>query len=105
MTSDQPNDSLIPGAEASDRRFFRQHPKRRFRLRPAWTAKIEEWSKSDLLPYRPAEGSMWWVLVTHLWLGHYTYAPFIAPHNWDPDPSETIAREFWERFVSPRRKC
>jgi len=84
----------------SDRAFFRQHPQRNFRLRPAWTAEIEDFARQGVIKRELPSDLCWWVLV-HQLVPHKARLrwPLAAPHHYYADPPEKIARKIWLRHV------
>jgi hypothetical protein len=86
----------------SDRTFFKQHPQRRFRLRPAWDVEIEDFARrSGPLPAL-REGHCWWIVVQQLRPGLRSRMPFSASHNLQLEASERAAREMW-KVACPRQ--
>jgi hypothetical protein len=87
----------------SDRLFFRQHPQRTFRLRPAWTIEIEDFARRGGISSRELpDGLCWWMLVHQLAARAVRLRmPLAAPHYWPPDPPENVARDVW-RARAPR---
>jgi len=83
----------------SDRVFFRQHPRRNFRLRPAWSVEIEDFARHGLVP-ELSSGLCWWILVYQLAHGWRMRWPFPAPHYYPPDPPEQVARDVWRTSAS-----
>jgi hypothetical protein len=82
--------------------FFQQHPRRNFRLRPAWTVEIEDLVRRGAIAGRLPEGLCWWVLVCQLVPGKVRMRwPLAAPHTSFADPPENIVRGVW-RDVVPR---
>ena len=77
--------------QASDRTFFQQHPRRNFRLRPAFTVEIEQLASDELLP----EGFCWWVVIKQIEPGIRCRWPFGAPHSLPTEVSENTARDMW----------
>jgi len=80
----------------SDRNFFEQRPRRRFRVRPAWSAEIEEFTclaviEQALLP----NGFCWWVVVHQIKPGMRIRLPLAAPHNAPTEVTEAQARRVW----------
>jgi hypothetical protein len=88
------------GACESDRAFFRQHPQRNFRLRPAWSAEIEDFARPGVIIRELPDGLCWWVIV-HQLVQHKIRLrwPLAAPHAFYPDPPETIVRDVWRKRV------
>jgi hypothetical protein len=76
----------------SDRAFFRHHPKRNFRVRPAWAAEIEAFARQGAIP-KAEPGRCWWIVVCQL-VRHQVrvHWPIVLPHDLPPDPPEHIAR-------------
>jgi hypothetical protein len=85
------------GACESDRAFFRAHPKRRFRLRPAWTAEIEDFARHGAIRRMLPDELMWWVIVHQLALGVRVRFPLSAPHHFPTEVSEADARHVWRQ--------
>jgi hypothetical protein len=81
----------------SDRAFFREHPKRRFRLRPAWTAEIEDFARHGAIWRELPDGLMWWVIVHQLTPGVRMRLPLSAPHHFPTEVSEADARHVWRQ--------
>jgi hypothetical protein len=96
--------AVATGACESDRTFFRQQPQRNFRLRPAWSAEIEDFVRHGVIVRDLPDGLCWWVVV-HQIVPHRLRArwPLAAPHHFYPDPPENVAREIWRRRV-PREQ-
>jgi len=88
------------GACESDRAFFRQHPQRNFRLRPAWAVEIEDFARKGAIERKLPDELCWWVLV-HQLIQHKIRLrwPLAAPHDFYPDPPENIARDVWRKQV------
>jgi hypothetical protein len=85
----------------SDRAFFRQHPQRSFRLRPAWSVEIEDFARrGGITPRELPDGLCWWILV-HQLIPHKIRLryPLAAPHTFFPDPPENIVRNVWRDHV------
>jgi len=88
------------GACESDRAFFRQHPQRNFRLRPAWAAEIEEFARKGAIECKLPDGLCWWILVHQLVRYKVRLRwPLSAPHDCGPDPPENMVRQVWHRRV------
>jgi hypothetical protein len=87
-------------AGESDRTFFRQHPQRNFRLRPAWAAEIEEFTRNGTIKRDLPADLCWWILV-HQIVPHKARLrwPLSAPHHYYADPPEKIVRKIWLRRV------
>jgi hypothetical protein len=88
-------------AWSSDRAFFEQHPQRRYRLRPAWDAEIEQNRLRGECTSLPA-GLCWWVAVHLIAPGVRMRQLLGAGHDLPIDPPEKVAREMFER-ACPRR--
>jgi hypothetical protein len=85
----------------SDRAFFRQHPQRNFRLRPAWSVEVEDFARrGGISPRELPDGLCWWILV-HQLVRHKIRLrwPLPAPHTFFPDPPENIVRDIWRDHV------
>jgi hypothetical protein len=82
----------------SDRIFFRQHPKRRFRLRPAWTCEIEAFARHGGRLEEPPAGLMWWISVRQIAEGVRARLLLGAPHHLPVETSEADARRIWRRL-------
>jgi hypothetical protein len=85
----------------SDRTFFRQHPQRNFRLRPAWTCEIQDFARHHhAISGKPPDGYCWWIIV-HQLVQHKIRLrwPLLAPHHFYPDPPENIVRDVWRERV------
>jgi hypothetical protein len=88
------------GACESDRAFFRQHPRRSFRLRPAWAAEIEDFARHGVIQRELPNGLCWWILVHQLVPNKVRLRwPLAASHSACPDPPEKTVREVWMRHV------
>jgi hypothetical protein len=85
---------------ASDRKFFEQHPQRKFRLRPAFAVEIEEFNRRSPLGALP-EGSCWWVAVYCIHPQARQRIPFGAPHHLPAESTEAEARKIWNRVAHP----
>jgi hypothetical protein len=94
-------DRVDAGACESDRVFFRQHPRRNFRVRPAWAAEIEEFIRQHGITSAPPQpGWCWWTLVRQLVHDRARVRSLIMfPHDAPADPPERIARDIWKRRV------
>ena len=88
------------GACESDRAFFRQHPQRNFRLRPAWAVEIEEFARKGTIERKLPDELCWWVLV-HQLIAHKVRLrwPLPGPHDFYPGPPEEIALAVWDQNV------
>jgi hypothetical protein len=84
---------------ASDRRFFKHHRGRRFRLRPAWDVEIAELVHQFGPMVPPRDGFCWWIVVQQLAPG--VRVPFTAPHHMQVDPPERGARGVWRLCCPP----
>jgi hypothetical protein len=86
----------------SDRTFFQQHPRRRFRIRPAWDAEIEDFVCHSGEP-RPAlkVGDCWWIVVHQIRPGVRSRLLFAASHTLPPEASEKDARQIWSWLCAP----
>ena len=85
----------------SDRVFFRQHPQRSFRLRPAWTIEIEDTARYDGMPNELPDGCSWWMLVHQIVRGKVRLRWLIAaPHDLQMiDPPEKVALDLWRSCI------
>src|SRR5262249_28235110 len=94
-------EAIDTGPCESDRTFFRHHPRRNFRLRPAWTVEIEDFiRRGGIKTHALPDGACWWMLVRKLaphWRVRY---PIVAPSDLFPDPPEDIARVIWHWYLS-----
>ena len=103
-----PGDALTQAVEdgpcESDRRFFKQHPARCYRLRPAWACEIAHFARADLaISARPDSAfsrelpadHCWWIAVRQVRPGARIRVPFQAPHDLPPESSEDDARGIW----------
>ena len=86
---------------ASDRAFFDQHPRRKYRLRPAWNIEMEDFDRHAGPISTPPEGGCWWVVVHEIRPGVRVRLPFIAPHHLPTESSEGDARHVWEQVCAP----
>jgi hypothetical protein len=91
---------------ASDRTFFDQHPRRRFRVRPAFDVEIEDFARHDVALQRnlPA-GLCWWVAVYHIHPGVRMRCPLAAPHDLPTEVPEEEARHVWTCACPPKWEC
>jgi hypothetical protein len=91
------------GACESDRAFFRHHPQRNFRVRPAWAAEVEEFIRQGgITSAPPRPGWCWWVSVHQLVRNKVRLRwALMLPHDAPADPPENIARQVWRRRVPP----
>jgi len=99
-------DELIDtGPCESDRTFFRHHPRRNFRLRPAWTIEIDDFiHRGGIKTHDLPDGTCWWMLVRKLaphWRVRY---PIVAPDYLFADPPEEIVHGVWRRYMPPSWK-
>jgi hypothetical protein len=85
------------GACESDRAFFREQPKRRFRLRPAWSAEIEDFARHGAITRDLPDVLIWWVIVHQLEPGIRVRFPLAAPHHFPTEVPEADARHVWRR--------
>jgi hypothetical protein len=106
MSSAELGAQVDAGACESDRAFFRQHPRRSFRLRPSWAAEIEEFARHGTVERDLPDGLCWWVIV-HQLVPHKLRMrwPLPAPHYFFPDPPEEIARKIWRDRVSRKDRA
>jgi len=89
----------------SDRAFFRQHPRRNFRLRPAWMCEIQDFARRGGVSDEPPDGFCWWILVYQLATGKIRLRlPLQAPHDNDLDPPEDVVRNVWREYAPPEWK-
>jgi hypothetical protein len=81
----------------SDRIFFRQHPKRKFRLRPAWDVELEDFSRASdgKCGYVLPDPLIWWIIVYQAKPGVRFRTPIFAPHTMPTEVSERDARAVW----------
>jgi hypothetical protein len=54
---------------SSDRNFFDQQPRRRFRIRPAFDVEIEDFARHGVIERILPEGLCWWVVVHQITSG------------------------------------
>jgi hypothetical protein len=87
---------------ASDRKFFEQHPRRKFRLRPAFAVEVEDFDRHKPLRALP-DGFCWWIAVRCLFPGARQRTPF-GSHHLPAESSESDARRIWHRVTHPRWK-
>jgi hypothetical protein len=88
-TTDFPeNDPIM----ASDRNFFEQYPQRKFRLRPAFNAEIDDLVQPGAVLLN---GCCWWALVHCIAPGARFRFLFQAPHFFETETSEATARKVW----------
>jgi len=85
---------------ASDRKFFKQHPRRKFRLRPAFAVEVEDFDRHKPLGALP-DGFCWWVVVYCIHLQARQRIPFGAPHRLPAESSESDACRIWHRVTHP----
>jgi hypothetical protein len=88
-----------PGGGAAD--SVSQHPKRNFRLRPAWTCEIDDFfRRGGISPRELPDGFCWWIIV-HQLVRHKVRLrlPLAAPHHFFPDPPENVVRDVWHDYV------
>src|SRR5215471_4427255 len=101
LSDQELGERIDAGPCESDRAFFRQHPQRNFRLRPAWAAEIEEFTRQGTIKRVLPADLCWWVLV-HQIIPHKARLrwPLSAPHHYCADLAEDFARQVWVRCVS-----
>jgi hypothetical protein len=93
-------------AMASDRTFFKQHPQRNYRIRPAWNIEVEHLARHFEDPLvAPPPDRCWWIAVRRVAPGLRARFLFHAP---DEPPSSEIpekyARRIWEYLAPPECK-
>jgi hypothetical protein len=106
-TMDRPSDTDVlrqveEAAWHSDRTFFQQHPRRRFRIRPAWDVEVEDFVRHSGEP-RPTlkAGDCWWIVVHQVRPGARSRLLFTASHTLPPEASERDARRIWSLLCAP----
>lgn len=82
---------------SSDRTFFAQHPRRQFRVRPAWDVEIEDFARAGAILRTLPDGLCWWVVVHQIQPGYRTRFPLPAPHHFPTEVPESDARRVWNR--------
>lgn len=82
---------------ASDRIFFEQHPRRSFRIRPAWDVEIEDFARHAVIQRTLPAGLCWWVAVHQVHRGFRMRFPLAAPHHFPTEVPEADARHVWNR--------
>jgi hypothetical protein len=87
---------------ADDRHFFETHPNRRYRVRLARLAEVDEFRrlKPDL-PELPDDFE-WFVAVHRYEPGVRFRQPISAPDHFDDDPPEDVARVVFLRAAGVR---
>jgi hypothetical protein len=87
----------------SDRAFFRQHPQRSFRLRPAWAAEVEQFIRFGTIIGEPKSGWCWWITVQQILANKSSRVrarcPLPLPHDAPADPPEEVAHYIWDRTL------
>lgn len=90
---------------ASDREFFKTHPQRQYRLRPAWDIELkdQEVMTGDVSPPL-CDGHCWWTIVYQVTPGVRARQCFQAPHDLPIDPPEAACRIMAKRLrkTNPR---
>lgn len=82
---------------SSDRTFFEQHPRRQFRVRPAWDVEIEDFARAGAILRTLPDGLCWWVVVHQIQPGYRTRFPLPAPHHFPTEVPEADARRVWNQ--------
>jgi hypothetical protein len=101
---------FITGSEDSatilDREFFKQHPNRRFRARPALAHEIEVFECYYNFNLTIPPGFCWWMIVHYVRLEPEVHLrmPTVAPQCLQTEPSESMARRAWEDQATPEAK-
>jgi len=86
----------------SDRAFFQQHPRRRFRIRPAWDAEVEDFIRHSGEPRLTLRaGDCWWIVVHQVRPGARSRLLFAASHTLPFEASEKDARRIWSLLCAP----
>jgi hypothetical protein len=90
---------------ASDRTFFAQHPRRRFRVRPAFDIEIEDFVRHASYNPPPAPAD-WchWIIMQQVAPGVRFRWPFMARHDLPIDVSEQTVRSIWKQICPPAWK-
>jgi hypothetical protein len=82
---------------SSDRAFFDQHPRRQFRVRPAFDVEIEDFARHGAIERTLPEELCWWVTVHQIRPGIRMRFPLAAPHHFPTEVSEITARDVWAK--------
>ena len=96
--------AIDTGPCESDRTFFRQHPQRSFRLRPAWTIEVEDTARNDGMPNDLPDGHSWFVIVHRIARGVRLRWLIAAPQDLPIDPPEQLVLDFWRTHIPPELK-
>jgi hypothetical protein len=73
---------------SSDRTFFEQHPRRQFRVRPAWDVEIEDFARAGAILRTLPDGLCWWFVVHQIQPGYRMRFPLPArPRCGKPTPA------------------
>jgi hypothetical protein len=80
---------------SSDRTFFDQHPRRQFRVRPAFDVEIEDFARHGAIERTLPEELCWWTVVHQIRPGIRMRFPLAAPHHFPTEVSEDQARDVW----------
>jgi hypothetical protein len=104
LLGDELTRQVDEGPSASDRIFFRLHPRRSFRLRRAWLCEVEAFvRKAGMNPELPDDWC-WWIVVHQLAPGARMGIPVGAPHQLPVETSEADARRVFQRAAAPKWK-
>jgi hypothetical protein len=101
VMGDDPTRRVDESPCESDRQFFGQHPRRRFRLRPAWDIEIQHFARHGGGGPQVPAGHCWWMLVRLVKPHVRMRFAFTAKHDLPPETSERDARRIWRRVVTP----
>jgi hypothetical protein len=102
------NEEISQGVEdtawASDRTFFKQHPGRRLRLRPAFNIEVEDFVRHA--GYDSAIPTDWchWIIVQQISPEVRARFPFAGHHSLRLDMSEPNISELLEWICPPKHK-
>jgi hypothetical protein len=103
-TSEEISQGVEDTAWASDRIFFKQHPKRQLRLRPAFGIEVEDFVRhGDYNPVIPADWCHW-IIVQQISPGVRARFPFAGQHTLSLDMSEHDVSALLERLCPPEYK-
>jgi hypothetical protein len=88
----------------SDRTFFDQHPRRQFRVRPAFAVEIEDFARHGAIQRTLPEELCWWTVVHQIRPGIRMRFPLAAPHHFPTEVPEGQARNVWAGRCPPEWK-